>query len=58
MCKIIEDYGDERAAEVLVETIDNIAETLGSIDKACSLAKITRKQYDDAKALLEKALTV
>lgn len=62
MCKIIEDYAneiaDERAAEVLVETIDNIAETLGSIDKACSLAKITRKQYDEAKALLEKALTV
>lgn len=55
MCKIIDDYAhelaDERAAEVLVEIIENIAETLGSIDKACSLAKVTRRQYDDAKAL-------
>lgn len=62
MCKIIEDYAneiaDERAAEVLVKNIETLAETTESIDKACSLLKITRKQYDDAKALLDKTLVV
>ena len=62
MCKIIDDYAreiaDERAAEVLAKNVEALAETTGSIDKACSLLKITRSQYDEAKALLEKNLTV
>lgn len=65
MCKIIEEYGDERAAEAAAEatakTLVNVIETaaeLGSIEKACNLLKVTRKQYDDAKALLEKTLVV
>ena len=62
MCKIIEEYGDERAAEsaaeTLVKNIETLADSTGSIDKACELLKITRKQYDDAKALLEKTLVV
>ena len=58
MCRIIEEYGDERAAETLVKNIETLAETTESIDKACGLLKITRKQYDDAKALLEKTLVV
>ncbi|MEE0218294.1 MAG: hypothetical protein U0H95_12240 [Lachnospira sp.] len=60
MCKIIDDYAhelaDERAAEVLVKNVETLAETTGSIDNACSLLKITRRQYDDTKALLEKSL--
>jgi hypothetical protein len=62
MCKIIEEYEDERAAEsaaeTLVKNIETLADSTGSIDKACELLKITRKQYDDAKALLEKILVV
>lgn len=62
MCKIIEEYGDERAAEATAKTLVNVIETaaaeLGSIEKACNLLKVTRKQYDDAKALLEKTLVV
>ena len=58
MCKIIDDYAhelaDERAAEV--KNVETLAETTGSIDNACSLLKITRRQYDDTKALLEKSL--
>ena len=58
MCSIIEEYVDERAAEMLIKHVDALVETTGSINKACDLLKITRKQYDDAKALLEKTLTV
>lgn len=66
MCDIIKDYAkeyakeyaDERAAEVLVEIIENIARSTGSIDEACEIAKKSRKQYDAAKELLEKSLTV
>ncbi len=58
MCNIIEEYADERAAEMLVKYVDTLVETTGSVDKACELLKITRKQYDDAKALLEKTLAV
>ena len=62
MCKIIDDYADEiaaeRAAEDLVKYIETLSKTAGSIDNACSLLKVTRRQYDDAKALLEKSLTV
>ncbi|MEE0218295.1 MAG: PD-(D/E)XK nuclease family transposase [Lachnospira sp.] len=62
MCKIIDDYAheiaDERSAEDLVKYIETLSETAGSIDNACSLLKVTRRQYDDAKALLEKSLTV
>lgn len=62
MCKIIEEYGDERAAEAAAKTLANNIETaaakLGSIEKACNLLKVTRKQYDDAKALLGKALVI
>lgn len=62
MCKIIEEYGDERAAEAAAKTLANNIETaaaeLGSIEKACNLLKVTRKQYDDAKALLGKTLVV
>lgn len=61
MCNIIEDYArdyaEEEKAEMLVKHIDTLAETTGNIDKACELLKVTRKQYDDAKALLEKTLT-
>ena len=62
MCKTIEEYGDERAAEASAKTLVNNIETaaaeLGSIEKACNLLKVTHKQYDDAKALLEKNLVV
>ena len=58
MCSIIEEYVDERAAEMLIKHVDALVETTGSINKACELLKITRKQYDDAKELLEKSLTV
>ena len=58
MCDIIKEYADERAAEVLVEIIENIARSTGSIDEACEIAKKSRKQYDAAKELLEKSLTV
>ena len=57
MCDIIREYGDERAAETLVKNIEALAETTKSIDKACGLLKITRKQYEDAKALLEKTVS-
>ena len=42
----------------LVNVIETAAAELGSIEKACNLLKVTRKQYDDAKALLEKTLVV
>ena len=66
MCDIIKDYAkeyakeyaDEREAEMLIKYVDALVETTGSINKACELLKITRKQYDDAKELLEKSLTV
>ncbi|MGN0329486.1 MAG: hypothetical protein ACI4D4_10985 [Lachnospira sp.] len=58
MCRIIEEYGDERAAETLVKAIETAANKLGSIDKACDFLNISRKQYDDAKSLLEKTLVV
>ena len=44
--------------ETLVKNIETLADSTGSIDKACELLKITRKQYDDAKALLGKTLVV
>ena len=62
MCDIIKDYAKEYAeeekAEMLVEIIENIAKSTGSIDAACEIAQKSRKQYDDAKALLEKTLAV
>ena len=62
MCDIIKDYAKEYAeeekAEMLVEIIENIAKSTGSIDEACEIAKKSRKQYEAAKALLEKTLTV
>lgn len=71
MCSIIEDYAreyakeyakeyaDERTAEMLVNNIETLAETTESIDKACELLKITRRQYEEAKKLLEeKTITV
>lgn len=62
MCKIIEEYGDERAAEsaaeTLVKNIETAANKLGSIDEACDFLNVSRDQYDDAKALLEKTLVV
>ena len=62
MCDIIKDYAKEYAeeekAEMLIKYVDTLVETTGSVDKACELLKITRKQYDDAKALLEKTLAV
>ena len=56
MCSIIEEYANEEKAEMLIKYVETLAETTESIDKACELLKITRKQYDDAKALLEKTL--
>lgn len=62
MCDIIKDYekeyAEEEKAEMLVEIIENIAKSTGSIDEACEIAKKSRKQYEAAKALLEKTLTV
>ena len=60
MCKIIEEYGDERAAlssaETLIKYVENLAESTQSIDEACRLLKITHEQYDDAKKLVEATL--
>lgn len=53
-----EEYANEEKAEMLVKHVDKLAETTESTDKACKLLGITRKQYDDAKKLLEKILTV
>ena len=54
--------GDERAAEsaaeTLVKNIETAANKLGSIDEACDFLNVSRDQYDDAKALLEKTLVV
>ena len=66
MCDIIKDYAKEYAkeyaeeekAEMLIKHVDTLVETTGSVDKACELLKITRKQYEAAKALIEKTLTV
>ena len=62
MCNIIEEYADERAdereAEMLVKHVDTLVQKLGTIEEACEMLNITKKQYDDAKALLEKTLTV
>ena len=60
MCKIIEEYGDERAAtsaaETLVRNVESVARKFNGIDEACNILDISRKDYDDAKALLEKTL--
>ena len=62
MCDIIKDYAkeyaDQRAAEMLIKHVDALVETTGSVNKACELLKITRKQYEAAKELIEKTLTV
>ncbi len=66
MCKIIEEYGDERAAngiaygnaQILVKNIESIAKKINGIDEACKMLDVSRKDYDDAKALLEKTLVV
>ncbi len=42
----------------LLKSLRHIAKSTGSIDEACEIAKKSRKQYEAAKALLEKTLTV
>ena len=62
MCNIIEEYAkdyakkyaEEEKTEMLIKHVDTLAETTGSVDKVCELLKITLKQYEDAKALIEK----
>lgn len=62
MCDIIKDYAkeyaDERAAEVLVNNIETLAQKIGTIEEACDMLNITEQQYKAAKELLEKSLTV
>lgn len=62
MCRIIEEYGDERAAagaaETLVKNVESVAKKFSGIDEACKILDISRKEYDDAKALLGKTLVV
>lgn len=58
MCKIIEEYGNERAAAILVKSVESIAKKVNGIDEACKMMDISRKDYDDAKALLEKTPAV
>ena len=58
MCDIIKEYADERAAEMLVNNIETLAKKIGTVEEACDMLNITEQQYEDAKALLEKTLTV
>lgn len=62
MCDIIKDYAkeyaEERAAEMLVNNIETLAKKIGTVEEACDMLNITEQQYENAKALLEKTLTV
>ena len=66
MCDIIKDYAkeyakeyaEERAAELLVNNIETLAKKIGTVEEACDMLNITEQQYENAKALLEKTLTV
>ena len=58
MCDIIKEYADERAAEMLVNNIETLAQKIGTIEEACDMLNITEQQYKAAKELLEKSLTV
>ena len=59
MCKIVEDYAEEKAsvskAEVLVCAVENAAKSFKkSIDKACEALGFSISEYDAAKKLLSK----
>ena len=66
MCDMIKDYAkeyakeyaEERAAEMLVNNIETLAKKIGTVEEACDMLNITEQQYENAKALLEKTLTV
>ena len=66
ICDIIKDYAneyakeyaEERAAEMLVNNIETLAKKIGTVEEACDMLNITEQQYENAKALLEKTLTV
>lgn len=63
MCAIMEEYAAEVAEEVLkkgkaeqlVLHVENVAETLGSLENACAAMKITIADYNAAKELLAGA---
>ena len=55
---ILKEYAEERAAEMLVNNIETLAKKIGTVEEACDMLNITEQQYENAKALLEKTLTV
>ena len=62
MCEAVQEYAkeyaEERAAEMLVNNIETLAKKIGTVEEACDMLNITEQQYENAKALLEKTLTV
>jgi len=54
MCKGLEGYGDKRAAETLVESVENLIGNLGwTLEEACKAIGSTVQKYEESKKLLK-----